>query len=414
MDIVLTSNSPGEVATWLRPTVRAFRKMRPEARIVVFLPPCNFAGGREKAVVAAFPEVDAVFGPADFLKFAVAGRRPKGYVPRKQGAVLFLGGDQAYAAWLARRLNYPAFAYTEGFVQWKRSYTRFFVPYPEAAERALQAGAHPDQVEEVGDLMGDAVQPTLSPAQFRSALGLSPQRDSVALFPGSRPYELRMLLPFFLRVAELIERATPGTTFLASISPFVEESQIEEVLTDPAPILEGVSATVERLEGRCGRAWMFTTPLGVRVCAVQGHQYDVMASVDIGLTIPGSNTAEMGHAGLPMVVVMPLNRPEQIPLEGIPGLISGIPGIGPRLKSLAVMAAARRMKYVAWPNRRANKELVAEIRGEVRADQVAERVVGLLKDSARLRAISAELKAVMGGAGAADRLASRVLQLSGL
>jgi lipid-A-disaccharide synthase len=82
----------------------------------------------------------------------------------------------------------------------------------------------------------------------------------------------------------------------------------------------------------------------VRVSAYQGLQYDIMQASDLAITIPGSNTAEMAGLGLPMVVALPLNKPESLPLEGIPGLIGRIPVFGPSLKRAAVLKAAARVK----------------------------------------------------------------------
>jgi hypothetical protein len=52
----------------------------------------------------------------------------------------------------------------------------------------------------------------------------------------------------------------------------------------------------------------------------------------IAVTIPGTNTLELGIAGVPSVVMLPLNRPEIIPLEGPGHWLSLLPLVGVPLK----------------------------------------------------------------------------------
>ncbi|MDF5734016.1 MAG: lipid-A-disaccharide synthase, partial [Rhizonema sp. PD38] len=64
VDIVILSNGPGEVTTWVRPVVRALRQNlgndRTLVRISVMLSPCPNATGFEAAIAQSFPEVDRV------------------------------------------------------------------------------------------------------------------------------------------------------------------------------------------------------------------------------------------------------------------------------------------------------------------------------------------------------------------
>ena len=63
-DILILSNGPGEVSTWVRPVVRSLKQLPEVAngqpkklRISVVLSPCAHAMGTEKRVVESFPEV---------------------------------------------------------------------------------------------------------------------------------------------------------------------------------------------------------------------------------------------------------------------------------------------------------------------------------------------------------------------
>ncbi len=238
-DIIITANSPGEVATWLTPAVKALAERMPAAEITVFTPPCTFSSGREAAVAAALPEVKRIFDARQTISFALFGRQLPDFQPKGRGVVLFLGGDLFYAVLLARRLGYPAYAYTDGRAQWVGSFSGFLLPHEQARQKALRAGAPPDKLFVVGDLMLDAVESHWEAKGFSQALGLDRDRTVIALFPGSRPHEFRHMLPMFLRSAEIISRDLRTVQFVLSISPFITEDILRDVLSDPNPLLEG-------------------------------------------------------------------------------------------------------------------------------------------------------------------------------
>ncbi|NLY29543.1 MAG: hypothetical protein GX047_02820 [Firmicutes bacterium] len=439
-DIIITANSPGEVATWLTPAVKALAERMPAAEITVFTPPCTFSSGREAAVAAALPEVKRIFDARQTISFALFGRQLPDFKPKGRGVVLFLGGDLFYAVLLARRLGYPAYAYTDGRAQWIGSFSGFLLPDEQARQKALRAGAPPDKLFVVGDLMLDAVESHWEDEKFSQALGLDPDRTVIALFPGSRPHEFRHVLPMFLRSAEIISKDLQTVQFVLSISPFITEEVLRDVLSNPNPLLEGSGAEIieqsSRLqdfeshgselrdfdqkepiaqaagqgahgfpESSTGHIWRLRTWGGLSLTAVQGWQHDLMRLAALAVTIPGSNTAEMAGVGLPMVVVTPLNKPELIPLEGIPGLIGGIPLVGGYLKRKAVLAAAKRIKFAALPNMKAQEEIVPELMGNLRPEDVAIAVGGLIRNPEKLRAISTRLKQLMGVRGAAGKIA---------
>jgi hypothetical protein len=411
LDIVLTTNSPGEVSAWLAPALRALRRRAPAAVISVFIPPCTFASGSERSVVAALPEVNAVYGPLEFLRYALLGWKPRDFDPGAQGVVCFLGGDLIYGAWLARRLRYPAVAYTEGRAHWTKAYSLFLVPDKAARERAVRSGASPHQVVVVGDLMLDAVQPTSeNEATARALLGVAENVDVISLFPGSRPLEFRIMLPFLMRTAEMLQRSHGRRLhFLLSLSPFIR-AEVLRTVADKADV--GVEPAEPPTDSAVKSAWMLTTS-DVTVYAYQGLQYDLMQASDLAITVPGSNTAEMAHLGLPMIVVLPLNRPEDIPLEGLPGLIGNLPLFGPALKRAAVLKAVERVEYAALPNRKAGEFLVPEVRGFIQPEDVAVPVLELLDSQEKRQAVGRRLAEVMGGAGAADRLADAAMTAGG-
>jgi lipid-A-disaccharide synthase len=139
----------------------------------------------------------------------------------------------------------------------------------------------------------------------------------------------------------------------------------------------------------------------------------VINSCDLIITIPGTNTAQIASFGCPMVVVAPLNKADEIPLDGIAGYMQVFPFIGRPLKRFLVKKFSDKLKWTAIPNTKAQSEIVPEVRGIVRSEKVVERVKELIEDEKRRTKISEKLKEVMGQGGAAEKIAGIILSLGG-
>lgn len=430
-EIVFTVNSPGEVSTWLAPTVAALRQLDTGVHVSVHILPCLYASGTEAEVIRGMPGVDSVVTPGESWRYILRGRLPAGWKPRGRGAVVFLGGEMLLAARLARRLGYPAAAYTQGHVVSSRDFARFFVPREDARRRAIAKGAPAERVEVVGDLMVDAARVVQDPgerAALASPLGLEPGAPAVALFPGSRPYELRQVLPLFAAAAAVLAKEA-RVQFIVALSPFVTREALaaalhaaEAAAGSGAPAAaEGPGAVLERAVAAlfAPETKAAAVPVTLRTAAGpasltlwRGDPRAVMAAADLALTIPGSNTAELAAWGVPMVVCLPLHKPEEIPLDGIAGYLDRIPLIGRPLKRRAVLSASRRAQYIALPNRAAGEAIVPELRSERLApEEIAAEAKRLLDDPERLEAAASRLVRAMGPPGAARRVAQGALEL---
>lgn len=409
MQFVLTANSPGEVATWVTPTVRALRRRAPKARIIVFIVPCAFATGAETDAVRALREVDEVYGPRTYWRIALGGKLPSGLMaPGGPGALLYLGGDFMHAVRLARRLRLPALAYVERGTSWMPSFHELLVPDADVQERVRRGRESPENIRVVGNLMVDAVQPTSERGQAMAKFGLDPQRPVLAVFPGSRPYEIVFSLPFLLRAVEIVREHIPNLQTIISLSAFADASVLRGRSVRK---LQGTALRVAEARERGG--WDVTTAGGVRAFAVQGAPYDVMQTADLAVTLPGSNTAEMAAAGLPMVVVLPLNLAEKVPLPGAAQYVEKLPIVGKRLKRRLVRQRAGQMRFVSWPNRKAGVHLVPEVRGDLAPDDVARAVLELFRDPTGRARMAEQLRHVIGSPGAAARVAQRLVAASG-
>ncbi|HRQ10121.1 MAG TPA: hypothetical protein PLG36_03805, partial [Trueperaceae bacterium] len=118
-----------------------------------------------------------------------------------------------------------------------------------------------------------------------------------------------------------------------------------------------------------------------------------------------------GIAQVPALVLLPLNRPELIPLEGAGHWLGVVPLVGKYLKRHAVRLFVSGLKVpVSLPNRLSGEELMVEMSGHVDPGRVAGAVAELLADPPGLERRRERLRATMPARGAAARLLSEVIK----
>ena len=134
-----------------------------------------------------------------------------------------------------------------------------------------------------------------------------------------------------------------------------------------------------------------------------------MRAANLAVTIPGTNTLELGIAGVPSIVMLPMNKPEVIPLEGVGHWLGLIPLIGTPLKRQAVKLFVEGLNIpVSLPNRFSGEDLMVEIKGSVSVEQIAGEAKTLLDDPAELARRRKRLLATMPQPGAAERLVKAI------
>ncbi len=397
--VVLVSNGPGELYTWVRPVLDALRRRDPLVRVAISLVPCQFAGGNEAAIARTFAP-DLVTTPAQYLRAAAVGAAPEGLSAEPgRGVVIGLGGNAALTVALGRRLGHPAYRYSFE-PHWQRGLTALLVPDERVRTRAVRAGAPAGAVRVVGNLVADAVDEATPAA--------SPGSPHVLLFAGSRDAFAVHLIPLLIAVVDRLRAALPGARFVWPVSRLLRPDTIAAgVAGRHAATLGGVAGSL--VDDGPTRAVI--TPGGGRLELVpEEERYAHMRAADLALTIPGTNTLELGIAGVPSLVLLPLNQPELIPLEGAGHWLGLVPLVGKYLKRHAVRMFVNGLKVpVSLPNRLSGEELMVELSGHVDPARVAEAVLRLLADPTDLAARRSRLHATMPRRGAAAALLDAVL-----
>jgi len=215
-------------------------------------------------------------------------------------------------------------------------------------------------VEFVGHPLVDLAKPSASREGFLSRLGLSAAAPTVAILPGSRPNEVRRILPDLMAASEQIRAQVPNAQFVVARAP--------------------------HLDGR-----LFTS-VHAPARLVEGETDAVLASADVALTASGTATVQAALHDTPMVVVY-------------------------RLSSLDYLLGRQflRINMYGMVNLIAGERLVPElIQHALTPAAVASEAVSMLTDSARAARIRSGLGRVrhqLGGPGASRRAAEAVLQV---
>jgi lipid-A-disaccharide synthase len=222
-------------------------------------------------------------------------------------------------------------------------------------------------VEFVGHPLVDLAVAAEPRDRFLHARGLDPTRPVLALLPGSRPNELRQILPTLVDAVRLV----------------VAEIGNVQIVVARAPSLE--SALFGALES--------LRAADVPLAVIEGATDDVLASADVVVTASGTATIQAALHQRPMVVVY-------------------------RLAPLTYAVGKRfvRVKTYGMVNLVAGHAVVPElIQHEFTAHRVAQEAVSLLTDRSRAEAMRCELAVVktrLGRPGASRRAAEAVLAVA--
>jgi hypothetical protein len=393
MEAVLVTNGPGELYTWTQPVLRALREADKTIKVTISLVPDQFTSGNETAIASSF-NADAVTTPKEFLTYITTGIKP-GALGGDKGVVIGLGGSIGMALQLAKRLNYPAYRYSFN-PDFNRGLKKLFVHDERTYQRARLRGAPKDRLELVGNLVADAVQQS-SPLE-------DPGEPHILLLAGTRDAFSVVLIPFIIGLADLLGKELPYAKFVWPVSRLLKPETIEAGIAGvEKDVLGGLSG---RREGDT-----ILTPNGTRISMIsEAERYAHIRAADVAVTIPGTNTLELGIAGVPSVVMLPLNKPEVIPLEGIGQWLGLIPGVGTFIKRRAVKLFVEGLKLpVSLPNRLSGEELMLEVKGKISVEQIAEAMLSLLKNPADLSKRRERLLQTMPQPGAAKKLVESVL-----
>jgi hypothetical protein len=423
VDILILSNGPGELATWVRPAVQALREQLgnagTQARISVVLSPCPHATGKEAEIASSYPEVDRVQAPEHFFPFLLSGKTAENWDWYETGVVLFLGGDQFFTVVIGKRLKYRTVIYAEWDARWYRWIDKFAAMKPEVFAKIPQKYANKFTV--VGDLIaevGDRKSTHLARSQplpgnaYPEAPPL-PTIELIGLLPGSKAAKLALGVPLCLSIAQSIHRIRPETRFVIPVAPTIDVQTLAR-FADPKQnpclhLFENASAEIQLTEPP-----FLQTANNLQVeLWTQTPAYDLLSECSLCLTTVGANTAELGSLAVPMIVLIPTQQLDAMKAwDGLPGLLANLPLVGSVFATVInwLIWQLGKGKLYAWPNIWAQEEIVPELIGKLEPEVIAQLAIDYLSHPEKLAQMGDRLRAVRGESGAAKKIAELVCE----
>ncbi len=410
-DLLILSNGPGEIATWVRPVVQAVRQQLGSLpRISVVLSPCTHSSGQEAAIARSYAEVDRVQSARHFFPFLLWGKTAANWQWFEHGIVVFLGGDQFFPLLIGKRLGFKTLIYAEWEARWWRWIDGFGVMNSQVMAKVPPKHHHKFAI--VGDLMVDLAIES-DPVNLNA-------REIIGLLPGSKAMKLAQGVPFMLAIAEQIKLIRPEIDFLVPVAPTLN-AQILASYADRQqnPVVDLFEGQTAQLIYQNSTAYLQTAN-GLQVRLITDFPaHHELRKCRLCLTTVGANTAELGALGIPMIVVIPTQQMDAMRAwDGIPGLIANLPLVGTWfIKWLNRRIAAHIQKHhilYAWPNIWAKREIVPELFGSFKAEELAMIMIDYLDHPEKLTQMRADLQACRGESGAARKLTQMIVRMMNL
>ena len=401
VDILILSNGPGEVTTWVRPVVKALREQLghdvSQVRISVILSPCPHASGKEATIALGYSEVDRVQAPEHFWQFLLWGKTAQNWHWRDKGVVIFLGGDQVFPVIIGKKLKYKTVVYAEWEARWHNFIDKFAIMKAQVAKNV--SSKYADKFIVVGDLMLEAAENEI----ISTLENPQSQVNIIGLLPGSKAAKLTQGVPLTLAIAEYIHSKLPQTKFFIPVAPTLDLPTLANFAnSENNPFTKVFNCPVTDLIDN-----KFVTPTGLTVELKQENPaYHLLSQCSLCLTTVGANTAELGALAVPMIVLLPMQQLDAMrSWDGLPGILANLPGVGSSFAKIINWWMYKHKGLLAWPNIWAQEEIVPELVGNLQPEVVGEMVLDLLTNPEKLEAMRDKLRRVRGEGGAAEKLA---------
>jgi lipid-A-disaccharide synthase len=398
IDVILTTNSPGEVSAWVKPVVKKLNELNIEKNIYVFTPPCVFSSGNEGKVISSIDGVTETYNSREYLKYILLNKKPSNFIPTNKGFVLSLGGDLMHAVFLGKKLDYPIYSYTEKGYGFKNSVDKFYLSDNKIYDKLKASGIPLSKLKVVGNLMFDSINPNLSSEETKQLLNKKEDEIIIELLPGSRPKEFKFTLPLLFNTVIEMNKKEKKYKYILNKSKFIGDKNIERTINSKS------------LKGKViydNDKNLFILNDNIEIQMYDKHPHSIMRESDFALTLPGTNNIELAALGTPMLIILPLNKPELIPLQGLIGLIGEIPLLGGFIKRSIIPKKVQKREYISLVNYLAEKEIVPEMVGEINSTDLSDKVINLVNNE--LDSIKYELNNLGFERGASEKIVLDIL-----
>jgi len=218
--------------------------------------------------------------------------------------------------------------------------------------------------EFVGHPLLDTVKMSVSREEFLKKHGLSRDKPVLSILPGSRPNEVRTLLPIMAAAASIMKKSYGNIQFAVSKHPDLDIELYQKALQ-----ASGIDAKL-----------------------IEGSTYDLVGSSDLALVASGTATLETAIIGTPLLIAYKVSLGTFIAYK----IVTSMPFLGIVNIIAEREVAPEFLQYKATP------------------ENIAAKASELLMDGAKLKSMRDELakvKSSLGSPGASMRAAHAILSI---
>ena len=409
--VVIVSNGPGELATWVKPVLDCLIKQKsksinsntPNYKLILTLVPCPNATGKEFRVANDWQILDLIIPAKHFLRLLL---KPSsfGIWPRK-GVVVFLGGDQFWNILLAKRLGYKSITYAEWIARWPRWNLHIAAMNEDVRNKLPKKFKKKCQI--IGDLMADVTN-NLSPIHEVN------NKEWIAILPGSKKAKLSIGIPFFLEVADRINECQENINLMIPIAPTTDLKDFIFFQSDKNPITKYYSSKIKNIKKIENSIFDYVLETGKNskiFILNQKSNHNILSQCKLALTTVGANTAELAAINLPMIVVLPTQHLHAMNAwDGIYGIIGKITLLNKIQTFIIKKWYLKNNKFFAWPNIKAKKQIIPERVGIISPKDISDEAIYLLNQEHILSEQKSNLSKIRGKKGAAQKLSNLILE----
>lgn len=361
MKVGIVSNSPGEVAGWAIPASSILKKIG--SKVDLYLTPCVFSTKKEYEVALKYGNFNTIFPPAQTIQ-KIFFKAPK------YDIFFHMGGEIWYST---RFRTKKLFSYGWGTKSLDKYFEAYLVPNQYYYRKLLDRNISSGKIIKIKDLTFEK----LKPQEYNINSNL------IGFMLGSREVEFWGLLEIYLDAIKFIDHQY---TFIFFVSPF-----IYHLFKDYEDFMSKVNYFVSKKTGKYFE--------GLRFVIEEGEKIDLLPKLKLLVTIPGTKTNEAGYLGIPQLVILPVQKPEYIPIWGLGGWLDFLGKIGKKIKGYIVSKYIKDKiltgkRFIAMPNIIANQAIIPEYVGNIQGYDLANKLNQILANHSFLMDVSKKLRSI--------------------
>lgn len=371
MKVGIVSNSPGELVGWAIPASKILKNHG--FLVDLYLTPCMFATKNEFKVALKHGNFNQIFQYFDTFKEMVS---------KKNSYDLFfhMGGEIWYST---RFKTQKLSSYAWGTKKLDKFFHSYLVPNQYYHRKLIFRNIPENKIFKVKDLVFEKFR------EYNLVAGgnYNPNSKTIGFMLGSRIIEFWGLLEIYLKTIFILEKSIENYSYVFFVSPFIYQNYED---------FENFKSEIKNFVDRFNLPDFLNK---VEFLVNEEEKILRLSKLRLLVTIPGTKTNEAGYLGIPQLVILPLQKPEYIPVWGVLGWLDFLGTFGKKIKGYFVWQYAKkniftRKRYIAMPNIISNREIVPELAGIITPESLAKQIITLILDTNKLQSIARSLKEI--------------------